>query len=225
MPHVLVYMTNYASYDTPTPPVPQILPPDTTMTFKVYDDTTYPLPITGRLAGRFLKALPPRDIPHNFSIYLDANIPVTSPHMVADFLSHLSDGDIIALFRHIDRDNIIDEAGATIGMPKYAEVQSQHHDFVSRFPMAEARALGLFELHAIARRSASGTMERLGQEWWRQTLEWSRPGPGGVFIDQILLPPLLHSFGIRPAIILGSVWTNLWWTSDSGHTGITPEHP
>jgi hypothetical protein len=213
----LVQTANYGGYDRPAVPVAQTVECD----YRCWHEGNAPLPIGGRLAGRFHKYNPPGV--YEAGVWLDANIAVTSSTMVADLLDALAGADV-ALWRHHQRDTIADEVAACDTLPKYRAVGGRHRDWLAD----EGDGHGLFELHAFAWQMST-TTRLLLDDVWRATLRYSVPGPAGVANDQILFPAVLARLrrhrDVTVAEMPGNVWVTPWWPQSDGHPGSTVEAP
>jgi hypothetical protein len=157
----------------------------------------YPHP---RLAAKWYKLLAHRALPGaRHAIWIDACVALTGPGAVARLLGALGPSGL-ALCRHPDRDNIYDEAAASVTLRKY--------DGLPILEQVEAyRRAGLPDTHGlwaggvIVRDLARPSIRRLGRWWMRENLRWT-------YQDQLSLPYVLWRLGIAPDPLPLHMWDN-----------------
>jgi hypothetical protein len=153
-----------------------------------------------RLAAKWFKLLAHRALPGvRHAIWIDACVRLTGPASADRLLASLGPGGI-ALCRHPDRDNVYDEAEASLTLRKYdgQPVREQ---------VAAYRAAGLPAGHAlwagtvVVRDLARPEIRQLGRWWMRENLRWT-------YQDQVSLPYVLWRLGIVPDVLPFHLWDN-----------------
>lgn len=216
---VAVITAVLGEYDTLRPPAPQSAPVAEWLC--VTDDPGLACPpwhtlvvdprgLAPRLAAKRPKFRPDLYTRCDTSIWIDACQEIVSPTFVEEALACL-DASGWALHAHPDRDDIVDEAHASLTLPKYAGVplvaQAEHYT-----AQGHPRHSGLWAGTVIARRHRPATAA-LGEAWWQETLRWT-------IQDQLSLPVLLRRFGITPRVFPHRLWDCPWYVR---HEHLAPD--
>ena len=166
---------------------------------KPYDRFTDP-----RRNSRIQKMMPHLYFNHKYTIYLDGNIELKVPaqKLVDEWLK---DKDI-AVFRHIGRDCIYDEAQACVSLEKEKpeELSPQIKEYARRGILAHA---GLAECGVIVRRNTP-EVNRMNEKWFA---EYCRFGCR----DQISFPVAFDLDKVN--LIESSVWRHPYFKYNGGH--------
>lgn len=158
--------------------------------------------LTPRMAAKLARCRPDLYTDTDICIWLDASARIQSPDTVGILVDVLGEG-LLAMFRHPERNNIVDEATVGASMAKY---QCQ--------PLAEQVAhyrkqgfvdIGLWATGCIVSRPHH--LRDLGSMWLIEMLRWGT-------LDQVSLPYVLAWHDIRPVDIPGSLWANPLVTFD-----------
>jgi hypothetical protein len=119
------------------------------------------------------------------SIWLDASVRITSPHMAAGIIEHANP---LAFFPHPGRDCIYREAIMSLGMDKYTDEpiteQVEHYR-----EQGHPEHWGLFEINGFGRRHTLEVKD-FCELWWGEIERWS-------FQDQLSLPYVLRASGLH----------------------------
>jgi hypothetical protein len=146
-----------------------------------------------RMSAKWFKMHPHLALPdHRRTIWIDGSIKVRSDSFAEEILRWLGDSGI-ALVRHPDRDDVFEEAEASIKMTRYRgqPIREQVEHYRAEGFRSDN---GLYIGGVIARDSDDESVRRLNEAWMEENLRWS-------FQDQLSLPYLLWRFGIKPAVI------------------------
>jgi hypothetical protein len=136
---------------------------------------------------------------YRYTIWIDGNLQITTDTFAAQLLDvpNLSG---LALFRHPDRDNVVDEAAVSASMRKYAGLplaeQVQHYQRRG-YPGTN----GLYACGVLVRDGAVRRIRRLDRKWMRENERWT-------YQDQLSLPYLLWKLRLEPSIIPYNLWDN-----------------
>jgi glycosyltransferase involved in cell wall biosynthesis len=146
-----------------------------------------------RRNSRIQKIMPHLFIDTEYSIYLDGNIDLkVSPKKIVE--EFLKDKDI-AVFRHVGRDCVYDEADACIGLQR-GTPKKITEQMVAYAKKDYPRHAGLCECGVIVRRHTPRVAE-LNEKWWVQYTRYSER-------DQLSFPTVFPQNEINQ--IEGSVW-------------------
>lgn len=165
----------------------------------VLEPARYPHP---RLSAKWRKCHPPDAAQ---SIWVDGSVRVDDPAYI-DMLCGLLNAADMALFPHPDRDNIRDEAAASLDIhpAKYAglDMASQVDRYAAR---KDIDRLGLWASTTFARNHTPDVVA-MGAAWFAHC-------DLATYQDQLSLPVLLDDYGLRVAPIVGGTLTaNPWFT-------------
>lgn len=165
-----------------------------------------PCGMSARRAAKMFKMLPHVCLSsYDRTIWIDGTVRVDSPR-ITEALDWTA-GSGVAMFRHPERTDIVDEANVSLTMPKYLDepvAEQVGHYLDQGFP----RYAGLWCGGIIARENTY-LVQRLGEEWLAEVDRWS-------IQDQISLPFCLLKLGITPGAFPGSLYDNPW-LSITGH--------
>ncbi|MBV8720623.1 MAG: DUF616 domain-containing protein [Candidatus Eremiobacteraeota bacterium] len=159
-----------------------------------------------RLQAKRVKLFPPDTLPkHDVSIWIDASIRVTDTQKLVDAcLAALGDNDI-AVFKHPERNDVLEEAKASSKMKKYDGFdlckQAEHYHSVG-LPTPS----GLYAGGVIARRSTP-RVRKLMEHWWGENVAWSPQ-------DQISFPFALWKLDMKTGLIAGNVYGSEFHTHE-----------
>jgi alkaline ceramidase TOD1/glycosyltransferase MUCI70-like protein len=162
-----------------------------------------------RMSAKWYKCLPTVELPHRFTIWIDANTEVTSPAFAREALASLNDG--IAVFAHPHRDCIYDEAEASVRLApaKYAHlpIREQVAHYRSQ---GHPEHVGLYACGTVARDRSMPGIGALGRAWLAECMRWT-------YQDQLSFPVVCRRMGIKPGIfphpqVSGRHMGNLWQT-------------
>lgn len=213
---VVIYTAMAGGYDTLLPQVAQ----DIDVEWHAFTDgLDVPAPWTPiRYHGRGhprMVAKAPKCQPHRYlpatttvSIWIDANMAVTSPSFARDVIGHIRDG--WALWAHPDRDCIYDEAIASVVLApaKYAHLDPSCAEQVDQYRLEDHPAHGgLYAAGMLARQHDRVDVDVIGDEWLDECEAWT-------YQDQLSLPVLFRRHGITPGVIapgprLGDPWLTI----------------
>ena len=157
-----------------------------------------------RMSAKWFKLNPHVELEaYRYTVWIDASLQLTTETFAKEVLSFL-DGKGLALFRHPDRDNIVDEAAVSATMLKYQG--ERVHEQVEHYRRKGFRSQnGLFAGGVLVRDNASRAIRRLNRTWMREILRWSSQ-------DQLSLPYVLWKLDIAPGIIPYNLWDNPLFT-------------
>jgi len=154
--------------------------------------------VSGRRNSRIQKLLAHRYIDTQYSIYIDGNISLKVPaqKLVDEFLK---DKDI-AVFRHMGRDCIYDEAQACIALKKGdpLELAEQCRDYAEK---GHPKHAGLAECGVIIRRHTP-EIARMNEKWWAEYCRHSER-------DQMSFPIAFDLEKVN--LIESSAWRHPWF--------------
>jgi O-antigen biosynthesis protein len=136
------------------------------------------------------------------SIWVDGSLKIKGESFSRDMAAAAADPGW-AIFRHMERDCIFEEAAvsATIkkycGLPVFEQVEAYRREGVIEHG-------GLFECGVIARQEPlNGRVRRVNELWWKENEKWT-------YQDQLSLPYVLKATGTTVGIIPGNIWNNKW---------------
>lgn len=156
-----------------------------------------------RLAAKVPKVRPDLYTDADVTIWIDANMRITSPHFVSWCLEHLGDADF-AFTPHQWAANLEAELDLALPLPKYAglPMREQVASYVAAdFPLD----YGNWWTGLIVRRRHLG-LNLLGDAWLREMCRWT-------YEDQLSLPYVLWRQAMRPAP-LPVGWPHLFGWAD-----------
>lgn len=146
------------------------------------------------LAAKRHKAEPWRLVDSDHTVWVDANMQITSAAFAREAIDCIHDG--LAVWRHPRRDCIYDEAEASLG----AEAQGGKYDgYPLREQVASYRAeghperYGLFACGTVAWDARSPLARKVGAAWIAECERWS-------IQDQLSLPVVCRRLGVRPGV-------------------------
>lgn len=153
-----------------------------------------------RMAAKRYKLLPHRYLPG-----FDARVWIDASHVVLDITGAAEavaqvPRTGLALFAHPDRDDVYDEAQASMAMEKYAG-QPIAMQVASYRRGGHPRHWGLWAAGTIA---SDHRADVLLEHWWSEVLTWS-------WQDQLSLPVVCRRMGIRPGTFGDNQLTSPWW--------------
>lgn len=164
-----------------------------------------------RMRAKWFKLHPHLLFPeYDISIWLDSSAQVLKRAFVREMVTYLQDAPLV-FFPHRWRNNILDEAAATMALPKYlglplsAQVQSYYN-------AGYADECGLLECTSLLRRHNDPFAARFGEAWWDENLHWT-------YADQISAPFVLWRdkipFARFPFDLSGQQWFQIaTWRDD-----------
>jgi hypothetical protein len=163
----------------------------------------YPHP---RLAAKWYKLLAHRALPRTrYAVWIDACVTLTGPGSVDRLVAPLGVAGV-ALCRHPDRDNVYDEAVASLTLRKYDGLPIREQvDAYRRAGLPDGH--GLWAGTVIARDLARAEIRRLGRWWMQENVRWT-------YQDQLSLPYVLWRLRIEPAALPIHLWNNDVFTRD-----------
>lgn len=149
-----------------------------------------------RLAAKVAKCRPDLYADADAYVWVDASFEITSPGFAAWAVSHLGQGPIAQIV-HPARTSIRDEAEVSAGMTKYAGLpvrEQAAHYIAGGYP----DGWGLWATGFIVYRREQAIRD-FGDAWLREQLRWT-------YQDQISEAPVLHSLGLKPVPVGGSLY-------------------
>lgn len=166
----------------------------------VYRKITHAHP---RLAAKVPKCDPLRfllDCPTETVVWLDAAALIKDTQAFIDAVSTVPRHEPMAQFVHPDRDDVEDEAAASVGMEKYADqqVSVQARLYKSR---GLPSCWGLWATGMIVYHPDAFDLEAFGNAWLAEQLAWT-------YQDQISEPYLLWKADYRPRPLPGHLRDN-----------------
>lgn len=163
--------------------------------FKVLSHEIFP---RGRLASRFSKSLfRPR---YDASIWVDGSLGIKGVDF-ARTVGAMCEEDALLVYRHPDRDCVLEEAALSMTMEKYNDLplQEQVDHYVSEGLTAHG---GLYACGVIGRRCPeSFAVQRFDKAWWAENARWT-------YQDQISFPHIAKRENVRIKTIPGNLWKN-----------------
>lgn len=154
-----------------------------------------------RLSAKWRKCHPPAA---ERSVWIDGSMHVHNPEFFTTLDGLIGDGADMAFFPHPDRDNIRDEATASlaIAFEKYGglDVQGQVDRYEARKPI---KPLGLWASTTFIRQHTLAVLE-MGAAWMAHCELLT-------YQDQLSLPVLLDDYGITVAPIPYGLVSNPWF--------------
>lgn len=198
MADIAIYTACYGSYDLLRPQAAQDIDMDWLcftdnpelevheLWRKVVDPPRFDHP---RMAAKWHKCFPP--FGYKATIWVDANMEVTSPAFAREALACLNDG--IATWRHPQRNCIYAETVASLRLApaKYQDTRIREQ---ARHYRKEGHPHhgGLYACGTIARDN-SPHLEKLGAEWLAECARWS-------YQDQVSFPVVCRRLGVEPGV-------------------------
>lgn len=202
MADVAIYTATYGGYDRLWEPVAQ----DIDVEWVAFTDDDQLAPVGPwevvlrpperdhpRMAAKVPRCLPHVWLPeHPLTIWVDANMEITSPAFAREALAAMVDG--FATWQHPQRSCIYVEARASLKLApaKYADqpIMAQvGHYRRERFPQRG----GLFATGTLARDSRFEIVRAMGEQWLAECDRWT-------YQDQLSLPVVCRRLGITPGI-------------------------
>jgi hypothetical protein len=192
---LIVYTAIYGGYDPllPHAPHPSVdrwvcYTDDPDLHCGGWETVVVPSTLHPRLAAKWWKCHPPA----YESLWIDGSFTMVDSGIVDVVAGH-----DLSLFRHPDRDNILDEAEVSAGMQKYAD-----WPIIAQVQRYGSNVQGLWASGVIGRRN-SPRICSLGGAWFAHCELLT-------YQDQLSLPVLLAEYEITPTEIPHTVWTNPW---------------
>jgi hypothetical protein len=152
--------------------------------------------VHGRFAAKHAKAQPFDYVDTDVAIWLDSGAIVTSEHLVSVAVDTLGDADL-ALWRHPERDNVIDEAAVSVTMTKY---DGQHCRQQAQCYVDQGLPDALYATGCIVWRNNEAARD-FGRMWLAEMLRWSLQ-------DQLSFPYVAWKLGVEPNTMPQSLWRN-----------------
>jgi hypothetical protein len=204
---ITVVSAAYGAYDAPAVPLEQDVP----VRWVMVTDGSVQAPepwetiveprnhLHPRMAAKIPKCLPHRYAEAlDVAIWLDASATIHRPDFVSTCVAALGDGDV-AMWRHPQRDDIVEEADVSMGMAKYAgqPVHAQAASYIS--PIHLTRHSGLWATGCMAWAPLKYDIAEAGRSWLLEQTIWT-------YQDQISWPHVAywHELDIRP--LPGGLW-------------------
>lgn len=145
-----------------------------------------------RLSAKWFKMFPQLALPtYRYTIWVDGHIQILSEAFVEELLAFVNQSGF-ALFRHPERDNLVDEVEASERLVKYQglPVREQAESYLRRgFDGRQLYACGV-----LVRDSWKWRLWTLSRAWMRENRRWT-------YQDQVSLPFLVWKKRIRPGLI------------------------
>ncbi len=203
----------YGGYDTPaeimeqTVPFTQILVTDTPTPSFRRQVVVEPRPhLHPRMAAKYAKLFPWHYAEADVYVWTDGSAYVKSPEWL-EWLLSLSAMAPVTQFMHFERDDVMDEAHASVGMLKYDGMpvleQAQHY-----LDQGHPRNWGLWETGTIVYRpgvyvgnAAMDMLNEANSAWLREMVRWT-------WQDQVSQPFVYRNAGLRPRSIDGNMRYN-----------------
>lgn len=200
MTSVAIFAPNYFGWEPPHPQVARI---------HTVNDSTHPIPRDDpRLDIEWLQGHPKMDEFHGracaawaahhphlampdveVTVLMGANFLTLVPDFAQRCLDELGDDDLLVM-RHPWRDDIVDEAHASVGNWKWDDGRQDLFGQVASYIEAgHPRGWGLFHCGMLVRRDTPA-MRAFNDAWWEEYRRWSSQ-------NQLSLPPLLRTSDIK----------------------------
>lgn len=141
-----------------------------------------------RLAAKVPKCHPFAYTDATTTVWLDASCRLIRDDALYRIIKHANDAEMAQIV-HPWRDDIVDEAEASVGMPKYEgqRVRDQVSHYIARgFP----RNSGLYATGLIVRNNMGSIHEEFGHRWLTEQCRWT-------YQDQLSQMPVLASMEKR----------------------------
>ena len=180
----VVYSAIYGDFDrSRSQPVP----------VRLFSEAThlYPLgePADPRLAAKWWKVRPDLACPDaDITIWIDGSMDILRPDFVDLCVEALDDADAIFV-RHPTRDDIYQEAAASVALAKYRGQPLLAQVEAYRTILAHPDHWGLMHAGVLVRRN-NDRIRALNEAWWTEIARWSLQ-------DQLSLPPMLALSDVR----------------------------
>jgi hypothetical protein len=198
---IAVVSSVYGGYDEPAMPVAQDVPCEFVLvTDRPYDRPPWrtvvePRPqLHPRLAAKLAKCRPDLYADADVYVWVDASVVIRSPGFAWWATTHVGQHSPIAQVPHPWRSSVVDEAEASVALPKYAGLavrEQAAHYVAAGYP----DGWGLWATGLIAYRNDPAVWD-FGDAWLREQVAWT-------YQDQISEPPLLHALGLKPVDLPG----------------------
>lgn len=192
----MIYSTNYFGWE---PPRPQAVP------IRVITDGTHPIPVGderiagiswwapaadtfhGRVCSAWWGMHPDLVADDEVTVAIGGNFTIRDAGFEQRCLDELGDDEML-LMRHPWRDDILDEAQASLLSWRWSDqpVVAQAEAYIAA---GHPRGWGLFHAGLIVRRNTPA-VRAFNEAWWQDFRVWSSQ-------SQVSLPPLLRTSGIR----------------------------
>ena len=194
---VAVLSAVYGGYDAIEPPPEQTIDADWILITE--DEVDAPgwrvhveprLHMHPRLAAKVPKCLPWHYTNAKTTVWMDGSCRLLRPDSLETIVNG-AEGASIAQIIHPWRNDILDEAHASVGMPKYdaQPVVEQAQDYLDR---GHPRGWGLWATGLIVRSLFDRRwLDNMGERWLTEQCRWT-------YQDQISQPYVLRSHGMRP---------------------------
>lgn len=154
--------------------------------------------VHARFAAKHAKAQPFDYVDSEVAVWLDSGARITSEHLIETCLDALGDADV-AVWRHPERHNIVDESTTSAAMGKY---DGQHCKAQAEHYAAQGLPPSLYATGCVVWRNTIRNY-RFGQAWLSEMLRWSLQ-------DQLSFPYVAWKLGVRPNTMPESLWRNPW---------------
>jgi O-antigen biosynthesis protein len=208
MRRIAIYTAIFGGYDAPLPQPPcpdvdyicftDVPQPDAPDNWRI--EIRRPRHKHPRLAAKWFKMRPDRELrSYRHTIWIDGGLRIATDTFAERAMAAL-DGSPVALFRHPDRDNIMDEAEISAMMPKYdglPVLRQVEHYRKAGYPATN----GLYAGGVLVRDGSDRRIRRLNRLWMRENLKWT-------YQDQLSLPYLFWKLDIEPGVIPYDLWDN-----------------
>ncbi len=153
-----------------------------------------------RMSAKLFKMRPDVELrSYRYTIWIDGNLQITTDTFAAQLLDVLNPSGL-ALFRHPDRNKVVDEVAASAPIRKYGGLplaeQVKHYERRG-YPDTN----GLYACGVLVRDGAVPRIRRLNRNWMRENERWT-------YQDQLSLPYLLWKLRMEPGIIPYNLWDN-----------------
>jgi O-antigen biosynthesis protein len=132
-------------------------------------------------------------------VWVDGSIQITSPKFVERMIGGIGESGW-CMWKHPDRDCILDEVKASTPMRKYQglPLEEQVASYTAEGFPAKA---GLMACTLIGRRARDRRLDPIHEAWWAENLRWS-------YQDQLSLPVVLWRAGHGWDVIDENLWSN-----------------
>jgi len=213
--NVCIYTAIAGGYDNLNPTVHQTIPCDWLAFLEDEPANTcgwqvVPLQVEQehpRMRAKWPKLCPhlvPELVGYWYTIWIDGSVQVTSPRFAEDMVSFLNSNGW-AMFAHPRRDCLYDELEA-----HFDEQGPKYEGLPLRQQVAFYRAAGypehngLFQSTVIVREGDDEQVQRIGESWWHECVNWS-------YADQLSHTPVMRHMGLWCDTIPGHVLRNQWF--------------
>jgi hypothetical protein len=160
-----------------------------------------------RRIAKWYKLHPALALPeHDRTLWIDGSVRLDDPFFV-DLALTQAEPSGLALWRHPERDNVFDEAVASLRFPKY-EAEPMLRQVSSYWESGLRFDSGLWACGVLARH-AHPEVDRVFDSWAGEVELWSAQ-------DQLAFPWACAREGFTPGDLVGSIYDNPWVTI-TGH--------